>query len=171
MASSGNSRRCRRATSRASGASSSDEPSGSVADSGGALPLGARDGRLTRPRRGRCGVSRPVDLDQRLQARVDPAARSRVRLAFHIGGKGAAVSAAARHHDLTNVAVGLPDLQVDDAVGVLTRCARARKAAMSSGSPCSGTGAETARRASEREGTRGRSGSERRRGLQELACE
>jgi hypothetical protein len=40
-----------------------------------------------------------------------------VRLAFHVRGKGAAVSPAAHHHDLTSVAVGLPDLQVDEAVG------------------------------------------------------
>ena len=60
-----------------------------------------------------------LELDRAVEVGIDPLVRDAVVVALHVGLEGIAVSPAADHHELAVVAVRLPHLQIDEAVGLL----------------------------------------------------
>ena len=64
-------------------------------------------------------VLEALEPDQLLEGGVDPAVGGCVRFALHVCREGGAVPPAADHDYLTGFAVRLPDLEVDEAVGIV----------------------------------------------------
>ena len=64
-------------------------------------------------------VLEAFELDRVVEVRVDPVVADLVLAALHVRREARAVAPAADHDQLTLVAVGLPDLQIDEAVGVV----------------------------------------------------
>ena len=64
-------------------------------------------------------VLEALEPDQLLEAGVDPAVRGCVRFALHVRREGGAVPPAADHEYLAGFAVRLPDLEVNEAVGIV----------------------------------------------------
>jgi hypothetical protein len=62
-------------------------------------------------------VLEALELDGGLQVGIDPVVGGAVIVRAHVGLEGVAVAPAADHDQLALVAVGLPDLEIHEAVG------------------------------------------------------
>ena len=60
-----------------------------------------------------------LEPDRGIEIRVDSLVRDAVGVASHVGGECRTVTPTTHHHDLTLVAVALPDLKVDKPVRVV----------------------------------------------------
>gem|GEM_PF-6762526 len=67
----------------------------------------------------RVQVIQPPQGDVLLEVRVDALVRDLVRRALHVRLEGVAIAPPADHHDVAGVTIGLPHLQIDEAVGLV----------------------------------------------------
>jgi hypothetical protein len=61
-------------------------------------------------------VLEALQVDRRAEVLRDPVVRARVGLAAHVRREAAALAPAADHPDVLGIAIGAPDLQVDEPV-------------------------------------------------------